>query len=232
MSEFNLDQVKAAIISGLEANADDDAIRLEMFKLHVPFNKINGILKEVAIAEGYKADPKIVKDAIVAELEGESLEFESWDTVEDFASGIVDNVEGATQGQVIAALKRAAQDAELDFPVKPKAGPRSRGASKIKSMLVDLFNANKAITSTEMLHAIIGEVTGDFRVRNSIEYVNMYLPVMIAADQAIALSSVKLGGFDKPALEAQYGGTTSYTAGKPEAAEEEEDDDMMDDEAA
>lgn len=222
MSEaFNIDEVRNIITSGLESGADDDTIRLEMFKLQVPFNKINSIFKEVAIDGGFRADPKVVKEAIEAELEGEAVEYNTWDEVTEFAGTVCDNVEGATEGQVIAAMKRAAADAEVDFPKKPKAGPRSRGASKIKSMIVDLFNSNNDITSTEMLEAIIEEVSGDFRVRNSIEYVNMYLPMLIAGSKGCSLSEVKLGGFDKPALEAKYGGTTSYTGGGTDAADED-----------
>ena len=52
---FNLDEVRGIIIDGLQNGADDDAIRLEMFKAQVPFNKINGIFKEVAIAEGIRS---------------------------------------------------------------------------------------------------------------------------------------------------------------------------------
>jgi hypothetical protein len=219
---FNLDEVRGIIIDGLQNGADDDAIRLEMFKAQVPFNKINGIFKEVAIAEGFRADPKVVREAIAAELENYTSEYTDWDSVTETAGEVVDNVEGATEGMVIAAMKRAAEAAEFDFPKKPKAGPRSRGASKIKSMIVDLYNNNKEITATELLEGIIDEVTGDYRVRNCIEYVNMYLPMMIAADQGVSLSEVKLAGFDKPALEAKYGGTTSYT--KAEIAEFDDDD--------
>ena len=228
--KFDTEAVKQIIISGLESGADDDAIRLEMFKADVPFNKINSIFKEVAIEGGFRADPKIVREAIVEALEPLGTEYANWDDVTEAASGVVDAVEGATEGMVIAAMKRAAVAAELDFPKKPKAGPRSRGASKIKSMIVDLFNTNPEIGSTELLHAIIGEVSGDFRVRNSIEYVNMYLPVCVAAKNGIALADVKLDGFDKPALEAQYGGTTSYTAGK--ASDEDDLEDEYEEEVA
>jgi len=120
-------------------------------------------------------------------------------------------------------MKRLANEQEIELPKKPKAAARSRGASKIKSMIVDLFNGDPEITATDLLHSIIGEVTGDFRVRNSIEYVNMYLPMMIAAKNGTTLSEVKLSGFDKPALEAQYGGTTSYTADAPEDTADEDD---------
>lgn len=222
MSDFNIEEVKAAIISGLEAEADDDAIRLQMFKLGVSFNKINAIFKETAIEGGFRADPKVVKEAIGVELGDEAGDYSTWDDVTEAAADVVASVEGATEGQVIAAMKRMANEAEVEFPVKPKAGPRNAGSSKIKSNLVDLVNATPEIGATDLLHAIIGEVTGDFRVRNSIEYVNMYLPVMIAARLGCPLSEVKLEGFDKPALEAQYGGTTSYTKPADDVDEESE----------
>ena len=81
MSEanFNMDEVRGTIISGLQNGATDDEIRLEMFKLAVPFNKINSIFKEVAIEEGFRADPKVIREAIAAELDETSVEFDNWE---------------------------------------------------------------------------------------------------------------------------------------------------------
>lgn len=229
MSDFDMEAVRALIIEGLSSGTDEDAIRLQMFQAGVPFNKINALLKEVAIEEGFKQDPKVVREGIEDALSEHPVELADWDSVTDIASSVVDDVEGATEGQVISAMKRRAKDAEVDFPKKPKKTSRGAGTSKIKSLIIDTFNANPEIGATELLHVIIEEVTGDFRVRNSIEYVNMYLPMCRAARDGVSLDSVKLDAFDKPSLEAQYGGTTSYTAS---ASTEEADEDDFDEEAA
>lgn len=232
MSDFDLDAVKAIIINGLDSGADDDMIRMEMFKASVPFNKINALFKETAIEGGFRADPKIVREAIqeaLVDVELESLA--TWDDVTSAASTIHGNIDGATEGQVISALKKAAEEAELEFPKKPKSAPRSRGASKIKSLIVDMYNADPETSTTDAMTAIVAECGGTYRVRNALEYFNMYVPVILAAKNSCSLSEVKVEAPNKDALIAEYGGTASYTAGadadSTDVDAEDDDDEMM-----
>jgi len=205
MSEENYDMaaITALIISGLTADQDDDTIRLEMFKQRVPFNKINSIFRDVAIAEGFKADPKVVKQGVAIELEDVDVEdLIEWQDLQDTVDAIVTKVRHATPALVFRALRAKADEAEVELPSKPKkTGTRRRGVSKVKAAIVSLYNANPAISSQEMFDGLQGFVAGDNWVRNTISYINMYLPVMIAATTGVELSAIKVDLLDKDTLE-------------------------------
>lgn len=227
MSQDNYDEsaVKRIIVSGLQNKADPDTIKLEMFKSGVPFNKINPLYRATAIEAGLMADPKVVRKELAENIDEDSLaELNTWDDVIAAATTLAEQVEGATRAMAIGALRTAAGDAEIEFPKKPKtAGARGFAGSVIKSLIVDTLNARPDIDSYELFDLIIDKVTGDYRVRNSLEYFNMYAPVVLAGKYGVSLDKVQLGTLDKELLEKKYGGTTSYTKPKKEASDSDEE---------
>lgn len=226
MSQAKYDEVavKQIIISGIENDADVDAIKLEMFKSGVPFDKINSVYKEAAIGAGLMADPKVVRADLAKAITVSMLEsLENWEDVRETAETLVQEVEGATAPMAIGALRAQAKEHELEFPTKPKAsGARGYAGSVIKSLIVDTLNANPEIGSYDLVDMIYAKTSGDYRLRNTLEYFNMYAPVVLAGKHGIPLSEVKMELLDKNELEKKYGGTTSYT--KKAAAEDAEED--------
>lgn len=207
MSEnYDIDKIKALIVSGLTAEQDDDTIRLEMFKMKVPFNKINSIFREISIAEGFRADPKVVKKGIVDELSSVDVEtITEWSDVQELIDATVLTVNFATPKMVLAVLQSAANEAEVALPAKPrKTSTRRSGGSKIKSAIIASFNADNKITSERLFHSLAGFLEGDAWVRNTIKYVNTYLPMLIAATTGTALSGVTIDPLDQAALEKEY----------------------------
>ena len=232
MSKFDEATVKQIIISGLQNEADHDTIKLEMFKSGVPFDKINAFFKSTAIEAGLMADPKVVREELSNAIDEEAVaELTSWDDVIEMAESLAAEVDGATRAMAIGALRNAAKDAEVAFPKKPKGGgARGFAGSKIKELIVDTLNSDPEIGSSALFALIYQQVGGKYALRNSLEYFNMYVPVMLAGIHRCKLSEVKLEALDRDALVKEYGGTLSYTAGKKsdeglDDEDEEEDDD-------
>lgn len=182
-------KAESLVVSGFKNNADPDVIKSEIFKLGIPFSRLNPLFNLIAKKHNLIADPKEVKLHISKALADVSITYkETYEELAALAAPIAEKVKGATLPKVMAALKADFQENEKEFPKKPKgtgsAGPRMGAVSKA---LIDLFKANPNPTKEDTFKAIRPHVKGD---DNAKYYVNQYYKMLTAVKNGMSSAEI------------------------------------------
>jgi len=168
------DKAKVIIVSGYEAKQDADAIKTAMFENGIPFSNLLRLFKAITIAEKLVVAPKEIKDGIEGYLKKVKFKtLKNWTNVEPLIKHIMDQVKGATEKKIMAALRTKMTELELECPKKPKKakgdGPR---VSKINTAIVDLFAGNKEASADDFAEAL-GEVTTEKSLKKWEDYTKL-----------------------------------------------------------
>lgn len=167
VSQETYDNAKDIIVSGFEANQDENAIKSAMFGAGIVFSDLVRLYKSIIIAEGFVRSPKEIKADIAVAVES-NLELEDGVTNEDLTfdsfvpviDAIMTAVQGATEKKIIACLRTVLAEDDLEMPKKPKAAKGAgRAGSKINKAIADLFAENSEATADEFKVAMEGVTT-------------------------------------------------------------------------
>lgn len=202
-------QKTAEIMSQASDVYDKDAVLAEMFSAGIPFGKLQSLYKSVGVSEGLIADPAEIKENVEnAVEESEITEFDEYSELEELASSIANDVDGATETQVVRAIKAYCRENEIDVPKKTKAkSPGSRAAGgKIVEAVVNFAAKNKPenITRRGLYDAVLPVVKGP---KNAYDNVNTYFGVVyavknnlsfeVAADQLKSMEGLNLESLER-----------------------------------
>ncbi len=161
------------IQAGFEAGKDEDTIKTEMCAAKIPFGKANSLFMPIAIELGLMVDPKILQTAIESQVKETEWDVcETWEHVEKFVEGILEEVEGATRQKVMALAKKHCKENEIELPKEAKAPKAARAkGGKVADAVTSAFLANPSCGKDELYDAILPTVKGP---DNAEYYVNQY----------------------------------------------------------
>jgi len=189
---MNLDETKdlaqGIIQAGYDENKGEDDVKMDMFAAKIPFSKLSSLFKSISIELGHIIDPKEIKDGINELIEQVSWDaMESWSDITEAVSGIMERVNGSTEGRVLTLIRAFCKVEEIDLPKKPKGtvGGRARGG-KAAAAIVSLFNDNPEPTKQDFHDAVRPCTKGD---KNVLDYINMYYYVVSAVKSGTDLPS-------------------------------------------
>ncbi len=182
------DEAKAIIVSGFEANQDEDAIKGAMFNKGISFSNLVRLFKSITVSEGLVRSAKKIKadiqEAVSTDFDTSDLTADTltWEVIEPVLKGILENVKGSTDKKVLNVMKAVLADADLIMPKKPKV-KKGRTAGKINVAIAKFFAENAEATLEEFTTMII-DVTTE---KSAKKWCRMYpLFSALAKNEAIA----------------------------------------------
>lgn len=180
------DKVVGILQAGFEAGKDEDTIKMEMCNAGIPFGKVEGMYMAVAIELGFVIDPKVLQTAIESQVKGTDWEVcDTWEQVEKFVEGILEEVEGATRQKVLSMAKKHCKESEIKLPEEAKAAKATRAkGGKVADAVVSAFGKNTKCTKDELYDAILPTVKGP---DNAEYYVNQYHTLGWALSNGVSL---------------------------------------------
>ena len=142
-------QASAIIVPGFAAKKDPDVIKTEMFQAGIPFSKLLRLYNAVTINNRLVIPRKEITDNIAAWFGANEVDFTkltTWENVEPLIQHLEKEIEGATEALIMAHVKSAMAELDLEAPKKPRGGVRMNKFEQCLKAITNAFAEDSGLT--------------------------------------------------------------------------------------